>query len=63
MGDELGGLQRSLVRGWWPGSEGPLTLFGSGQISGFLGVILEIGGFGERLEVGVAPGLEQLDKR
>lgn len=29
MGDELGGLQRSLVRGWWPGSEGPLTLFGS----------------------------------
>lgn len=41
----MGGLQRSLVREWWPDSEGPVRLFGSGQISGFLGVILEIGGF------------------
>lgn len=62
MGDDLGGLQRSLVREWWPDSEGPVRLFGSGQISGFLGVMLEIGRFGGRLEVRVAPGLEQLDK-
>ena len=33
----LGGHFRSPVgRGWWPDSEGPVRLFGSGQISHFL---------------------------